>query len=142
MIKFEFSLSEKTDSVHEFDMGSLTITFDGGSITSKGKQPNQDMMIFVASSDLLCGIHELVRSKKKQYDFIGADSSYKISFKKMKKDNVELIHEGKSVGIFSGEELLASIYNAVKELHDSYSDILEGTGAAKEDLEYALNKVK
>ena len=99
-ISFTFERSE-TDAPNGFELGDLTVATDAGTVTSKGRNPDAGMMIYISLVDLMSGLSSLLRAERRQYEFVGADSSFSLLFKRSKrgveitqgkKDSVRLIY--------------------------------------------------
>ena len=107
MIKIVFSLSRIDKELSEFELGNMEIQIDKGIITSKNKIPDQNMMIFIAISDMLDGIRIMIEQKRKEYLFIGADSSFKIIFRQ-NNNGVLIVNESR--------EYKVSLHEFIREL--------------------------
>ncbi len=84
MIKINFYLNSLDDRISPFELGDFELCLNEEVlITSKNTVPNQSMMVFISALDLLNGINRL-QCDKKRFLFIGADSSFAISFIKKK----------------------------------------------------------
>lgn len=140
MYKIEFSLSSPAGEVHEFDLGDIEITTESKVVSSKRRSPDQSMMVFIAASDLLSGLLNLyLNRKKKEFEFIGADSSFQLVFKKNKVGKLEIYHEREKLGEINAIELVRVAFKAANDLYIEYGEKLLGSGAAKEDLEYVMD---
>ena len=91
-LSITFERSED-DAPHGFELGQLTVTTPAGTVTSKGRTPDQSMMIYLAFVDLMTGMSSLLRGIR-GYDFVGADSSFTLRFTRIKDDVA--IHQGKT----------------------------------------------
>jgi hypothetical protein len=97
-INFTFERWE-TDAPHGFELGDLTVATDSRSVTSKGRIPDAKMMIYISMADLISGVAALLRGNSRQYEFVGVDSSFSLSFKRTKR-GVELKQGTKELGLF------------------------------------------
>lgn len=86
-MKFEFE--DPNNELNGLNMGHMTFSGNKGSASSKMKTPSQAMMILIAISDLLDGLGEYILSDTNKYEFVGADSSFIVSFEK---DDDDLIN--------------------------------------------------
>lgn len=82
MISFSFHVAprELEPPSPGFALGDMEVEGDAGVVTSRGQQPDQSMMIFVAVSDLLDGLRGLVERQRKSFRFVGCDSSFRLDF--------------------------------------------------------------
>ena len=138
MYKIKFSLAPIDAELSEFELGNIDIQIDGSVITSKNKTPSQSMMIFIAVSDLLDGVSTMIEQKRKEYLFVGADSSFKVLFRQ-NKTGVSIVNEGNEYKISLPEftkELQRESNNFFKEI---ISKIDTSKGAIA-DLSDSLNK--
>ena len=139
MLFIQFTVLPLTDEVHEYDQGHIELSVDSKTFISSGTPLNKSMMIFIAASDLLSGVVNLYRRKHiKAYEFVGADSSFRVVFIRKQKNQVALYYDDRKLCDMNLTSLLQSVYDAVFSLHAKYGERMLGSGAAKEDLEYAL----
>src|SRR5260370_15200309 len=83
MLQIIFSFNEQCGPPPGFDLGNLEIRGEVGEATSKGRAPNQSMMVILSVVELLDGIRRFLYSSKiREYRFIGVDCSFCISFQK------------------------------------------------------------
>jgi hypothetical protein len=142
MLKIQFQLDPSDESVHEFDLGHFLIETEGLVVTSRDRVPDQSMMVFIAASDFLGGMVDMLDKKKKRYEFVGCDSSFILNFIRNKKDEIEIMHNKKKLCSVGDVELINAAYNASNELIQMYGQGLAGSGAAKKDLDYTLHDAK
>ena len=116
MIKIYFSTNQIDENLSEFELGDIEIEIDGQIISSKNKKPDQSMMIFIAICDLLDGIKAMLKSRKKEFVFVGADSSFTLFFKQ-NKNNVYIIYNSK--------KYIVSLIEFALSLRDSVNSFLE-----------------
>lgn len=141
MIKVNF-IVDSDGSVHEFDMGEMIINIDGAEVSSKGKVPSQSMMIFVAITDLMDGLRNFFTKKKSDYEFIGTDSSFRLKFSKVKKGGIRLNHAGINYDGIDEAELKREILHAAENFVGLCGDNIQGSGAALDGLNSAINDFK
>ena len=63
-----------------FELGDLVVTTTTSSVSSKGRQPDAGMMVYLALVDLMNGISSLLTGDNRRYEFVGADSSFILLF--------------------------------------------------------------
>jgi len=73
-----------------YDLGHITLFFSDEKFSSKEYGSRKMMMIFIAAVELLNGVVEL-NKKKKHFEFIGANSSYILNFKKINKNYLSIM---------------------------------------------------
>lgn len=138
MYKITFSLSRIDDELSEFELGNIDIQIDGNVITSKNKTPSQSMMIFIAISDMLDGFRSMIEQKRKEYLFVGADSSFKILFKE-NKTGVSIVNEGNEYKI-SLPEFARELQRESNHFFKEVTSQIDTTKSAISDLSDSLNK--
>lgn len=84
MIEIKFSVSSIDDTFSEFDLGHVEIQIDNKIISSKNKNPDQSMMIWIAISDLLGCVKCLLQKTTQNMHFVGVDSSFQMTLKRDK----------------------------------------------------------
>lgn len=142
MFNIEFQLDGLDESVHEFDLGHISVETDGGVISSRNQQPDQSMMVFIAATDLLDGIVELLTGKRREFEFVGCDSSFILNFSRNKNTKIDINYKKKKLCSVSDSEVFEAAYRASRELLEKYGPNLVGSGAAKGGLEMALDDAR
>ena len=141
MIKFNFTV-DIDGSVHEFDMGDMVINVDQAKLSSKGQVPSQSMMIFIAISDLLDGLRIFLMKKKNNFEFIGADSSFRLLFSRGKKGLIRLNHANINYDGIDETELKNEVLIAAENFIGQFEENVQGSGAAVGDLISAISDFK
>ena len=127
MIKINFYLNPIDRKISPFELGDFELCLNEEVlITSKNTIPNQSMMVFISALYLLDGINRLQCGMKK-FLFIGADSSFTISFIK-KKTVLEIIYLGQIIKLNFAEFCLA-LYKSVMHLY-----IVDGSAIINEPI--------
>lgn len=133
-----FSRNELQSKASGFDMGNITIESGDVKISSQGNSKCL-MMIYIAITDLIFGVLEL-KPKGGTYEFIGADSSFSLSFKFHEKF-VE-ISQKKGVSIeCATRDFFDSIFFGVKDFLASGNELPISDSVAS-DLSLALEKLE
>ena len=115
MIKINFYLNSLDDRISPFELGDFELCLNEEVlITSKNTLPPQSMMVFISALDLLNGINRL-QCDKKRFLFIGADSSFAISFIK-KKTVLEILHFRQKIKL-NFDEFCLALYKSVMHLY-------------------------
>lgn len=140
MYKITFSLSPIDAELSEFELGNIDIQIDSSVITSKNKTPSQSMMIFIAIADLLDGIRTMIEQKRKEFLFVGADSSFKILFRQ-NKAGVSIVNEGNEYQI-SLPEFAKELQRESSHFFNEYASQIGLTKSAISDLSDSLNEFK
>jgi hypothetical protein len=138
MYKITFSLAMIDAELSEFELGDIDIQIDGHVITSKNKTPSQSMMIFIAISDMLDGVRAMIEQKRKEYLFVGADSSFKILFTQ-NKTGVSIVNEGNEYKI-SLPEFARELQRESNKFFNAVTSQIDTTKGAMSDLSDSLNK--
>lgn len=141
MIKFNFTV-DVVDSVHEFDMGDMIINIDGAEFSSEGKVPSQSMMIFIAITELLDGLRVFLTKKNNNFEFIGADSSFRLLFSRVNKGEIRLNHANINYDGIDEAELKKEILKAAQGFIGQFDGNIQGSGAAAGDLRSAISEFK
>ncbi len=139
MLEIMFELENVDDVPHEFDLGHISLLDGDVKITSKNKAPSQSMMIFLSVSNFLFIVRSLLQSNKKSMSFTGDDSSFTLLFKEEKGGLIQIYEKGKVVFKVEPEELIRSLWVSSKKFYDKYANLMEGSGAAKEDWDMAMD---
>ena len=141
MLEISFSIDLLDGDLSEFELGNIEIKIENQTISSKSKTPDQSMMIFIAICDLLDGVREILSNRKKEFSFVGADSSFSIVFKQ-KRENAFITHNSKifSINLISFASVLRnSVDSFLKEKLPLLSENSRNSGVI-EDLIISLNE--
>ncbi|MCP2262648.1 hypothetical protein LX15_006390 [Streptoalloteichus tenebrarius] len=96
-----------------YDLGDIEVIGGLGRLSSKGHVPDQGMMVFVAVSDLLDGLRGLLRRGGGSFAFVGADSSFSLSFA-LRKNRVVTTAGRKKIDESETVEFIGAIRGAVE----------------------------
>ncbi|SDX73223.1 hypothetical protein SAMN05421504_103644 [Amycolatopsis xylanica] len=135
MVRFEFSRREDLDHIEPpsgFDLGDMEIVGNVGSVSSRGRAPDQGMMIFVALVELLDGLRRKLKPGH-PYEFVGADSSFILDFRE-ENDSIVIESEGRRIDSSPKLESLRALSRATHAFVDKELSKLPPDDAAKEDL--------
>lgn len=145
MLKFVIEMEELAGPVGGLDMGHFTLQGSKAVATSAGKDPSQAMMVFISIIELLDGLKVFLFSKKKNYVFIGADSSFSLLFEKLKNNDIRISSGGTLLGVEKRMDLVAAIWRGVDEFLENrlnqissddmvYNDLISSVDAFKRDV--------
>ena len=139
MIKFEFEL-DTYESLEGFELGDLTITGENANITSKGQSPDQSMMVFLAITDLLEGVRDLVSDDSvSEFEFVGADSSFSFLLEK-NGQGIAIVQKQSPVANATDRELTQAIHEGVTRFLKLAGFPNLSDEAVRTGLDYALKK--
>jgi hypothetical protein len=142
MLNFKLELLND-ESVDSFSLGHITIAGRSGAITSKGKVPDQAMMIFISITELLCGIRQFICDEKlKEYNFVGADSSFQFYIKKKEKTLIITNNCSNKIDSVTYSELSLSVWEGVNDLLSKYGHYITPEELIYDDLCYSTEEFK
>lgn len=121
-----------------FDLGHLTFTSDEGTCTSKGRTPDQAMMVILSLVGLLDGLRTLLTGNAAEHVFVGVDASFAVRFRKAKKGRVALQCGTVSLGEVEARELCQGILSGVESFVARPESTLPQGDAGQGDLTMAL----
>ena len=114
---FRFELVDASERVHGLDLGHITIAAPTGEISSKGRKPDQAMMLFLSISNLLDGVSRVASAAKgATFRFCAVDSSFEIVFARKKGDEIGISCDRKSFGAAPARELVEALWAGVVAL--------------------------
>lgn len=125
-----------------FDLGHMTFTGEKGTCTSRGKTPDQAMMLAVAIKELLYGLETLLRGAQSEYRFVGADSSFSVWFKKSKRGRISVRCGTTELGETESTELCESILQSAETFFAQPGNELPINDPVREDLLYSIQSLK
>ena len=119
----------------------MTFTGDQGECTSRGKTPNQAMMLVLSLTELLGGLRRLNEGEWPTYRFIGVDSSFCVDFDRTGVNRIA-VRCGKGViDELSASSLLQSILAGAHELLRQPENQLPQDDGGRESLVDALTRL-
>jgi hypothetical protein len=125
-----------------FDLGHMTFSGEKGICTSRGKSPDQAMMLAIAITDLLYGLETLLRGAQSEYRFVGADSSFSVWFKKTKRGRISLRSGTTELGEAEPTDLCKSILQGVETFFALPGNELPINDPVREDLLSSIQSFK
>ncbi|MEV8319061.1 hypothetical protein AB0Q95_33385 [Streptomyces sp. NPDC059900] len=119
-----------------FALGDMEVEGNTGVVTSRGHRPDQSMMIFVAASDLLDGLRDLVERERRYFRFVGCDSSFRLDFARSGDGLITTADGGgRPVDASPAAHVLGAAFTAADCLLWWHREKLPGEDAALRDLE-------
>lgn len=117
---------ENDNEIDDFSLGHMTIIGTLNSCTSKGKVPNQSMMIFISIPLLLDGIRQFLNDKKSlTYNFVGVDCSFQFFLLKVEKEEIVIKCEKDVIDQVNSNELILAVWNGVQGFTNDFGQHLE-----------------
>lgn len=136
-------LDEQMLSGHSgFDLGHMTFSGEKGICTSRGKSPDQAMMLAIAITDLLYGLETLLKGNQSEYRFVGADSSFSVWFKKSKRGSISVRCGTTELGEVESTILCKSILHGVETFFSQPGNELPVNDPVREDLLSSVQSFK
>ncbi|MFD8497652.1 hypothetical protein [Amycolatopsis sp. NPDC059657] len=135
MVGFDFSRREDLDHIEPpsgFDLGDMEIAGNVRVVSSRGRTPDQGMMIFIALVELLDGLRRKLKPGH-PYEFVGADSSFILDFRE-ENGSVVIESGGQRIDSSPKLDLLRAVSRAAHVFVDRELPKLPPDDAAKEDI--------
>lgn len=145
MLTLELELVSSHGETHAdgFVPGHMTISGLRLPVSSKGKQPDQAMMIFPSLIELLDGIRFwLSENHISACVFSAVDSSFEFTLGKEEMDRVGLTYRKEMLGTVSKAELLQAVWAGVNSFVARYGHYLTSSDPLFQDWQKALNAFK
>jgi hypothetical protein len=129
-IKFIFLGNEE---IHDYSLGDLEISVDNQVLSSHGNSRNK-MMVFISLVDFFYGIISLITDgTKKEYEFIGADSSFQFLITKSNSElSITSIQEKITMST-TADEMVQAMWQCWKDAEKYLPDI-EHDSAVHQDM--------
>lgn len=122
---------------HGLDIGDLELEGELGRSSSRGRSPDRGMMIYVSIVGLLDSAKRLVQNPRvKVIDFVGADSSFPIVFRRTSSGSVRVWSCG-DIAEVADRAVLRAVTDAVRTFLSGGNGLVE-TDAVWADLEAAM----
>ncbi|NUK26140.1 hypothetical protein HRW14_24605 [Streptomyces lunaelactis] len=134
----KFSVRPGQGDPSGFDLGDMVWTGDFGDASSVGHIPDQGMMIYPSVTLLLDGLAALLSGRDRTLNFIGADTSFGIVFRRSNK-GVSVSSGNKLIARASQGELAQAVLSATEDLAVSSLVRLPEADAVRADYLAALN---
>ncbi|MBN1205868.1 MAG: hypothetical protein JXB05_13200 [Myxococcaceae bacterium] len=123
-----------------FDLGHMTIAGEKGICTSRGKKPDQAMMLAIAITDLLYGLERFLKEGQREYTFIGTDSSFAVRFQRTKKGLIAVRCGTTLLGEVEATPMYRAVLSGVESFLGQPGNQLPGDDPVREDLLTAIEE--
>jgi hypothetical protein len=143
MLTFTFETvgGEKPRDLSGLTGGHITISGSGGNLTSKGKQPNQVLMIFPSIVELLDGVRRfLTDPNASRYHFVATDSSFQFVARKGEDKGITVSAEGKVLDTVQPNQLAVAIRNGLAAFLASQASGLTAEDPVADDLNSSVEE--
>jgi hypothetical protein len=139
IVKIELDSSESTEKIDSFSQGHITLSNGDITLSSKTKDRNYSMMIFISLSELVNDIRRFLTDKNQiEYNFVGADSSFQFYLSK----NKELIRltsvGGDLIDEMPEHKIIEAFWNGVKIFMLKYGSCLDKDEMIYDDLKSSI----
>ncbi len=139
MFNLQFSINVDSEIISGFDLGNISLSYNGITVSSSGKVPDQSLMVFITIVDMLHGINNLITNKHlKEFNLVCADSSFSILFKKLKNNEYQIVMDGKIICSITEEGLAREIYDSCYQTYIQYKGKMLDNDPMLEDIEEAI----
>jgi hypothetical protein len=125
-----------------FDLGHMTFTGEKGVCTSRGKSPDQAMMLAIALKELLYGVETLLKGSQPEYRFVGTDSSFSVWFKKVKRGRISVRCGTTELGELETAPLCKAILAGAEAFIAQPGNELPENDPVREDLHSSVQSFK
>ena len=143
MIAFSFEVLNTEDSVDGLSRGHLTIHGDLRSCTSRGKKPDQSMLIFPSIVLLLDQTRFFyLSSLRKVCNFVGVDCSFQFVLERTHEGTFCLKCDGEVLTQTSKQDVIEAIWLGVTRFMDDYGHHISPDDIMYEDLNKAMSEFK
>lgn len=94
-MEFEFSIDEnEAPPPSGFDLGHMDVRGNAGAASSRGRTPDQAMMIYLSLTLLLDGLRRFLAGRDRVHTTSAVDSSFSLTFRRRRGGSVETVHAG------------------------------------------------
>lgn len=142
MLRFELEITPcgSEHKINGLNRGDMTISGSQGLATSKGKQPNQSMMIFLSIVELLDGIRRFMLTKDaSNYRFVGADCSFQFSATNLEGDRIRLTSDQGIIDEVQTTEMIKAVWKGVSAFLSLYGASIRPDDPVADDLRSAAD---
>jgi len=136
-MKISFSRVDPNSEPRGFDMGNISIELGCEKISSQGSSRDL-MMIYIAISDLIFGVLRL-NDARGTFDFVGADSSFWMSFKSRGKQ-FEISRKEEAKIVCGKIDFFNALYAGLKDFFASGNE-LKPSDSVNADLQIAIEQL-
>ncbi|HET6356384.1 hypothetical protein [Streptomyces sp.] len=141
MISLRFSVRPGQGGPSGFDLGDMEVSGDLGRVDSRDRTPDQGMMIYLSVSLLLDTLRLFLEGSQGVFSYTGADTSFSIHVRRLKKDGLSVSVNKESVAKVSQVELRNAVLAAAEEFLAKVMSLPE-TDVARIDYLGALERFR
>ena len=123
-----------------YELGHMSFAGEEGICTSRGKVPDQAMMIGLAIVELLDGLRRFLAERQVEYTFVGTDSSFSVQFRRGGKGRIAVRCGTTFLGEVDGSHLCRAILSGVESFLGQPGNQLSGDAPVREDLLAAIEE--
>jgi hypothetical protein len=136
--KCEWADGPRTSTRSGFDLGHMTFVSEKGICSSRGRTPDQAMMLAIAIVELLDGLRRFLLERRSEYTFVGADSSFSVRFRKAKGERIAIQCGASPLGEVDATTLCRAVLSGAETFFQQPENKLPQSDPALEDLTSAL----
>lgn len=129
-MSFRSTRRDTGEPASALDLGDLLVSGEHMSVSSAGRQPDQGMMIYLAMDDLISGLLQVADGERRDYEFIGVDSSFRLDLARTGQGQIVIGHCGNVVLQDQVEDVLNALWEGV------VSFLSDQRNQPVEDVEY------
>ncbi|TDU76123.1 hypothetical protein [Streptomyces sp. KS 21] len=129
----EFTVRQDQGHPSGFDLGDMLWHGDLGEANSSGQTPDQGMMIYISTTQLLDCLSELLRGQVKATTFTGTDTSFELTFRATRR-GVSITARSGPVAVVTPAELAQTVLAAAERLARNHLDSLPSDGVRDDYL--------
>ncbi|MFE9929910.1 hypothetical protein [Streptomyces sp. NPDC005533] len=137
----KFTLRPDQGDPSGFELGDMRWSGELGKATSVGHVPDQGMMIHLSVVLLLDCLRKLVQGRTTTASFVGAGSSFQLTFRATKA-GVGVTSASGRLALLSRTVLAAAVLRAAEELADSTLEALPAPDGVRDDYTAALDEFR
>ena len=123
-----------------YELGHMSFAGEEGICTSRGKVPDQAMMICIAIVELLDGLRRFLAKGQVEYTFVGTDSSFSVQFRRAGKRRIAVRCGKTFLGEVEGTHLCRAVLSGVESFLGQPGNQLPGDDPVREDLLAAIEE--
>ena len=123
-----------------YELGHMSFAGEEGICTSRGRVPDQAMMICLAIVELLDGLGRFLSEGQLEYTFVGTDSSFSVQFRRGGKGRIAVRCGATFLGEVEGSHLCRAILSGVESFLGQPGNQLLGDAPVREDLLSAIEE--
>ncbi|MDQ3684470.1 MAG: hypothetical protein M3430_02550 [Acidobacteriota bacterium] len=145
MLTFEFEIAPSivNGQIDGLSRGHLTISGSHGFVTSKGKTPDQSMMIFLSIVELLNGVRRLLLNRNSiTYNFVGADCSFQFSINKTNQNSLAITSDIEPIDEVTQSEIVLAVWNGVNNFISFYGHHIDADDLVSDDLDSSIDEFR